>query len=439
MNAVNTAPPCGEKEGQGAPNSSPLPKPASEALKNRIASMLNVNALPTNFQIGCTKIVVVNKPMDQEGRTTKPTHHSLSSAMIEPSVNEPTNDILTVSKSHFQQMQKSSLASGSFITETHGTNSSPSVQSPQVPINARAQLKQDSVSPLANQMATTGTTQQFSLVLEALARISQTVEQNTIKLQALSNEISQYANIQGQILQTLKELQKSSIAHRAEMDIRMDFVNSPNSTSIQTQVSKTLSAQQELTTTHGKSVQPVQLKPVDSLEDLERLEKLSKNKNFVESLARFIKSLFPADFDGTAGTYCHRIVDLFFTRQFLTKCSWTGSSINGIQKIGFRYFPYMVNLFISVVQHAYPEFTEKEGIKFLRMVIGHAKMRLRDIQRASTERKRRNKTNQAEAQPRRKKAFRPKIEVVENSTDCFEIDPLKIEADLDELDIPNGN
>ncbi|XP_050083570.1 uncharacterized protein LOC126570095 isoform X3 [Anopheles aquasalis] len=431
MNAVNKATHCGAKEGQGASNSSPLPKPASEAP----SSLLNMDSLPSNFQIGCTKIVVVNKPMDQEGRTTKPAHHSLSSAMIEPSVNEPTNHILTVSKSHFQQMQKSSLASGSFITETHGTNSSPSVQSPHVPINARAQLKQNSVSPLANQMSTNDTTQQFSLVLEALARISQTVEQNTIKLQALSNEISQYANIQGQILQTLKELQKSSIAHRAEMDIRMDFVNK---TSIQTQVLKTLSAQQELITTHGKSV-PLHLKPVDSLEDLERLEKLSKNKNFVESLARFIKSTFPADFDGTAGTYCHRIVDFFFTRQFLTKCSWTGSSINGIQKIGFRYFPYMVNLFISVVQHAYPEFTEKEGIHFLRRVMIHAKVRLHDIQRASTARKKRDKTNRAEAQPRRKKAFRPKIEVVENSTDCFEIDPLKIEVDLDELDIPNGN
>ncbi|XP_050083767.1 uncharacterized protein LOC126570222 isoform X3 [Anopheles aquasalis] len=92
MNAVNTAPPCGEKEGQGAPNSSPLPKPASEALKNRIASMLNVNALPTNFQIGCTKIVVVNKPMDQEGRTTKPAHHSLSSAIPKLASLKPITD-----------------------------------------------------------------------------------------------------------------------------------------------------------------------------------------------------------------------------------------------------------------------------------------------------------------------------------------------------------
>ncbi|XP_050083591.1 uncharacterized protein LOC126570112 [Anopheles aquasalis] len=81
MNAVNTVPHCGGKKGQGPSNNRPLPKPASEALKNRISNRLNMDALPSNFQIGCTKIVVVNKPMDQEGRTTKSAHHSLSSAI----------------------------------------------------------------------------------------------------------------------------------------------------------------------------------------------------------------------------------------------------------------------------------------------------------------------------------------------------------------------
>uniref|UniRef100_A0A182FXD8 Uncharacterized protein n=1 Tax=Anopheles albimanus TaxID=7167 RepID=A0A182FXD8_ANOAL len=62
MSTEATASNWGGKYSQTSSNSSRLPKPGE------------------HFQIGCTRIEVVNMPINQEGRIKK-SHHSLSSAV----------------------------------------------------------------------------------------------------------------------------------------------------------------------------------------------------------------------------------------------------------------------------------------------------------------------------------------------------------------------
>uniref|UniRef100_A0A182FXD9 DUF4806 domain-containing protein n=1 Tax=Anopheles albimanus TaxID=7167 RepID=A0A182FXD9_ANOAL len=328
---------------------------------------------------------------------------------------------------------KSNGASASLIPESH-SNTTESLQSTQVLATGSAHEKRPSELLLPSQKSTDGTNQPFSLVLEALARITQAVEQNTINLQKLSNEVSQCATVQKQILESLKEQKASISKFRAEqsssepeeslddLKIRVNFVDSSNK---QSQV-LTLIEQPESPTADGKSLAQVTIKPVDCFDELEKLEKLAENKDFVEAVARCLKRKFVGNYQGGGRTYCHRIVDNFFTRSFMTKCSWTGYSTSGIQKIGLRFFCNVINMFIYAVQYAFPKFTEQEGLKFLKNCVANANGRVHEIQRASTARK----------PLKRKRISRPKTAVVENSTERCEVDPLMIDPEIDELDIP---
>ncbi|XP_050081719.1 uncharacterized protein LOC126568996 [Anopheles aquasalis] len=123
------------------------------------------------------------------------------------------------------------------------------------------------------------------------------------------------------------------------------------------------------------------LVPVESLEGLERLEADASSAEFV----RVIRSNFAKkheDLQGESGTsICYYVIDQFFTRAFLTTCSWTGAAKNRagskkyITKIPLAAFPNTVQLFYLVVNDVDPKYTFEKVEKFLRQCCCHAGQR----------------------------------------------------------------
>ncbi|XP_049536351.1 uncharacterized protein LOC125951515 [Anopheles darlingi] len=125
------------------------------------------------------------------------------------------------------------------------------------------------------------------------------------------------------------------------------------------------------------------LVPVDSFQDLERLEADASSAEFV----RVIRSNFAKqheDLQNESGaSMCYHVIDQFFSRTFLTTCSWTGAAKNRagtekyITKIPLAAFPNTIQLFYLIVSDVDPRFTFEKVEKFLRHCCCHAVQRSR--------------------------------------------------------------
>ncbi|XP_049537244.1 uncharacterized protein LOC125952055 [Anopheles darlingi] len=125
------------------------------------------------------------------------------------------------------------------------------------------------------------------------------------------------------------------------------------------------------------------LAPVDSLEDLKRLEASASSEEFV----RIIRSDFAKKHEdlprGNGDSISYQVVDLFFTRAFLTMCSWTGTMKHGPgeetrhSKIPMVSFTNTIQLFYHVVNDVDPSYTLEKTENFLKKCCRHAIQRLK--------------------------------------------------------------
>lgn len=142
------------------------------------------------------------------------------------------------------------------------------------------------------------------------------------------------------------------------------------------------------------------LSPVNSLDELKSLEENCKDEEFVMEAIRSIGRIFGKNQQtGNGATVCLRLVDSLFTREFLTKCSWTGLSRTRsedgsiITKIGFQRFERVIDLFYQTVSYSDPVYPVEECNNFLRRCLQNAKQRFEEVKgiRNTSSRKRRKK------------------------------------------------
>ncbi|XP_058811161.1 uncharacterized protein LOC131676049 [Topomyia yanbarensis] len=141
----------------------------------------------------------------------------------------------------------------------------------------------------------------------------------------------------------------------------------------------------------------IPLTPVKSLDDMESLEKQSKNDQFVQSVVQFLGSMHGKHRTyGEGATVCLQVINYFFEREFLMKCSWSGISRNKkdneniISKIPFHKFGGVIDLFHKVVLFSDPSFSKVQCEQFLHRCLRNAKQRYEDIKgiRATASRRR---------------------------------------------------
>ena len=89
---------------------------------------------------------------------------------------------------------------------------------------------------------------------------------------------------------------------------------------------------------------------------------------------------------------CYKLIDYFFTREFLTECSWTGNSrikdenkaVNGQSvegpdsggKIPLKFYRNVRTLFLKLIIEADKDFTELKCEEFFKRVMKNSKQRL---------------------------------------------------------------
>uniref|UniRef100_A0A3F2YQ54 DUF4806 domain-containing protein n=1 Tax=Anopheles albimanus TaxID=7167 RepID=A0A3F2YQ54_ANOAL len=125
------------------------------------------------------------------------------------------------------------------------------------------------------------------------------------------------------------------------------------------------------------------LMPVDSLEDLKRLEASASSEEFV----RIVRSDFAKKHEhlprGYGDSLSYQVIDQFFTRPFLTMCSWTGSMKHGPgeesrhSKIPMVSFNNTIQLFYHIVNDVDPSYTLEKTENFFKKCCRHAIQRLK--------------------------------------------------------------
>lgn len=140
----------------------------------------------------------------------------------------------------------------------------------------------------------------------------------------------------------------------------------------------------------------IPLTPIKCLDELDALEKQSKNEQFVKSVVEFLGSMHGKHrYVGEGNTVCLQIVNYFFEREFLMNCSWSGISRNKdneniISKIPFHKFVGIIDLFHKVVLFSDPSFSKVQCEQFLHRCLRNARQRFEETKgiRASVARKR---------------------------------------------------
>lgn len=145
-------------------------------------------------------------------------------------------------------------------------------------------------------------------------------------------------------------------------------------------------------------------KPINSLNELKELEEHLKDScNFRKYIANMS---YICGTDGKLdGVDCsYKLIDFFFTREFLTRCSWTGysrpndenKSVNTPEvecsetgKVPLKFYGNVRRLFLELILLADKDYTELKCEDFLKRVMRNSKQRLES--KASSKHKNRPK------------------------------------------------
>ncbi|XP_050098591.1 uncharacterized protein LOC126579229 [Anopheles aquasalis] len=108
------------------------------------------------------------------------------------------------------------------------------------------------------------------------------------------------------------------------------------------------------------------LSPVNNFNALHALEKKASSQSFVKALIFSSSKMFGrGQWKGKGKIVCAKLIDLFFEKEFLKRCSWTGSAKeSGV--VAFKDFNGIFNMFYQIVAFAAPDFTMNEIEVFFR-------------------------------------------------------------------------
>lgn len=138
-----------------------------------------------------------------------------------------------------------------------------------------------------------------------------------------------------------------------------------------------------------QQVQPA-FSAVDSVDDLKALEKSLEDSTKMQTFLSGMSFICGTTGKAQGVDCCYKLIDYFFTRMFLTQCSWTGmvrksdgntqqepsTSADAEPKIPLKFYGNTRRLFVNLVRQADKDFSELDGEKFFKTILKNSKQRL---------------------------------------------------------------
>lgn len=153
-----------------------------------------------------------------------------------------------------------------------------------------------------------------------------------------------------------------------------------------------------LSTTHKFST----LLPIKNEIEFNEFETMLRDKTLYD---QFIAEI--STFGGTSGDkkgykIAYGLIDQLFTREFMTKCSWTGSSKGQVEKINFSVATTFLQAFYDIVHLADSRYSKNEAKDFFKeKILRNANARLLNLQQKESDgpiqKRRRTVKNRTEA------------------------------------------
>lgn len=132
------------------------------------------------------------------------------------------------------------------------------------------------------------------------------------------------------------------------------------------------------------------LTPVDSVDELKALERSLEDGKLEQQFLNGMSFICGITGKAQGTDCCYKLIDYFFTRQFLTQCSWTGmvrltdansqqdpsTSADTGAKVPLKYYKHIRALFLNLIMQADKDFSELACEKFFKTVLKNSKQRL---------------------------------------------------------------
>ncbi|CAK1579158.1 unnamed protein product [Parnassius mnemosyne] len=186
-----------------------------------------------------------------------------------------------------------------------------------------------------------------------------------------------------QTLNLVVDNQKKLFHKLANLSVQIKDVNSKRD-----QINKTPITLSESTATERDGFI---IKPIESVRELEEMESmLSDNTHKCKLMQQY--SLVCSQSEGKGVTCAYKMLDLFFSREFLCKCSWTGGSRSDELKIGFKGYKNILQFYFELINSWDSTYTMQDNENFFKVILKNsAKRKLHKNIRASTKRTRAKK------------------------------------------------
>lgn len=114
---------------------------------------------------------------------------------------------------------------------------------------------------------------------------------------------------------------------------------------------------------------------IEKEDDLENFEHKLQNPVYRENLERKFSILSGRD-DGNGINIAYRLIDLMFSREFMTQCSWSGGSREDhVKKVCFKMFQRTLDFFFTIVRATDHYFTMEDCENFFKRILRNAKRR----------------------------------------------------------------
>lgn len=176
---------------------------------------------------------------------------------------------------------------------------------------------------------------------------------------------------------------------------------------------------------------------IDSLQQMNDLEKKLQKSVYKQHLIHRMSHIC-GESGNMIGLNCsYLLADHFFTRRFITECSWAGGSRSGGEKIAFMKYENIINLFQTLVQKADKSFSMIHCHKFLKKIISNSRTRnvSGPIAKISTSRCKKQRKVSAPNENRRRRSNSVEIVSVEEVLIQTETNPCPMDYDDDDIEV----
>lgn len=124
-----------------------------------------------------------------------------------------------------------------------------------------------------------------------------------------------------------------------------------------------------------KKATNISIDKIKTADELDKLETLLQDNATVQDYVDRLSIVCGQKGNGNGLNHCYLLVDRLFSRQFLTLCSWAGGSRDKKEKIPFKIYKNVINLFFKIIHLSDTTFTIKDCEEFFKSIIRNATRR----------------------------------------------------------------